>query len=182
MAGRSSFAALAVLISLCQAGQADILYGGPLSGGTAADLGGIVSCTIFNFSPAPVVITQRRIFAHTGAAAAHVFDTCNVPLGRFKSCSFGATVGVGLLLFLSRSLIRGRHCSAGLCLSRKAMRSFSKFPCRLPPHNEPSGAQPPLLAAHDARGGSRGVERLGKQSVGVLKGNAARTGWPAPTR
>ena len=127
-----SFAALAVLISLCQAGQADILYGGPLSGGTAANLGGIVSCTIFNFSPAPVVITQRRIFAHTGAAAAHVFDTCNVPLGRFKSCSFGATVGVGLL-YSCRALYSGTPLLSGVMLIAKSNEVIQQIPLQTAP-------------------------------------------------
>jgi len=107
MLGRSTFAAVAVLISLCQVGQAQILYGGPLYGGASAGSGGSVSCNIFNFSSAAVDITQRRIFAHNGAAVVNIFDSCNVPLGRLKSCSFGGAATAQFLQYSCRAVYSG---------------------------------------------------------------------------
>jgi len=132
MVGRSSFAALAVLISLCQAGQAEILYGGPLSGGASSG-GSIVSCTIFNFSSAAVDITQRRIFANSGAAVANIFDGCNVPLGRLKSCSFGAATAE-LVLYSCRAVYAGNTPKlSGVMLIAKNNEVIQQIPLQSAP-------------------------------------------------
>ena len=106
MLGRSTFAAVAVLISLCQVGQARSLRRTALWRGIRR-FRRQRGCNIFNFSSAAVDITQRRIFAHNGAAVANIFDSCNVPLGRLKSCSFGGAATAQFLQYSCRAVYSG---------------------------------------------------------------------------
>ncbi len=105
MYGRFTFATLAVLISLCQAGQAEILSGGPLYGGASAE-GGLVTCRIFNFSNANVLISQRRVYNNTGALVALTSDSCANVLAPFKTCAFSSPI-TGHLAYSCRATYGG---------------------------------------------------------------------------
>lgn len=91
MYGRFAVGALAVLISLCQAGQAEVIVGGPLYGGVNSQ-GGTITCRIFNFSATAVTLTQRRLYSNAGTVLVPTSDDCGAALQPLKSCSFSRNI------------------------------------------------------------------------------------------
>src|SRR4051812_23370117 len=83
---RFAVATIAVLISLGQAGAAEVISGGPLYSGSNS--GSTVTCRIFNFSAVAVTLTQRRLYTNAGAALIPTSDDCGAPVQPLKSCSF----------------------------------------------------------------------------------------------
>jgi hypothetical protein len=95
MSTRLALAALITLIGLTGsvwAQSSEVSHAaGPVYGGPGS-VGGTVTCRIFNFGGALVTITARRIFNNVNEVVQLASDTCNVPLGLFKSCAFSAPI------------------------------------------------------------------------------------------
>ena len=97
--------ALAGLIGLSGAAQADMLGGGPVYGGPAS-VGGQITCRIFNYGLSPVTITTRQIWNNTNSLQSLVSDTCNVVLQPARYCAFTASI-VGNFAFSCRVVATG---------------------------------------------------------------------------
>jgi hypothetical protein len=84
---RLTLTALATLIGLGGAAQADMLASGQAYGGVSS-INGTVTCRIFNFGLTPVTITARQIWTNTSASITPTSDTCNVPLASTHACAY----------------------------------------------------------------------------------------------
>lgn len=92
---RLSLTALATLIGLGGAAQAEIYASGPAYGG-GASIGGTVTCRIINVGLTTVTITSRQIIDNTSSQVPPAADNCNVALAPGKNCSYLAVIGGNL--------------------------------------------------------------------------------------
>jgi hypothetical protein len=97
---RLALTTLTALIGLGGAAQADIHAAGPVYGGST-EVGGVISCRVFNFGSAPVSITSRQIFDNNNLSVIPAADTCGTPLGVGQSCVYVASI-TGLLAYSCR--------------------------------------------------------------------------------
>jgi hypothetical protein len=100
---RVATTAIAALIALGGVAQADILSGGPLYGGSPAEINGFVNCRIFNAGGYTVTVSIRQIWDNTGASVVLLSDSCGVAVAAGKYCAYTAKI-TGNLAFSCRAV------------------------------------------------------------------------------
>jgi hypothetical protein len=88
---RLAVTTLTALIGLGGAAQADIHGAGPVYGGLT-EVGGVISCRVFNFGAVTVSITTRQLIDNTNTIVTLTADTCLIPLAVGQSCVYVAPI------------------------------------------------------------------------------------------
>jgi hypothetical protein len=82
---------LTALIGLGGAAQADIHAAGPVYGGST-EVGGAISCRVFNFGAVSVSITTRQLIDNANNIVTPTVDTCGIPLAVGQNCTYAAPI------------------------------------------------------------------------------------------
>ena len=94
---RLALTTLTALIGLGGAAQADTHAAGPVYGGFGSNptqVGGAITCRVFNFGAVAVTINLRQIFDNTNAAVPLIpnSDSCGPPLAPTQTCAYSGAI------------------------------------------------------------------------------------------
>jgi hypothetical protein len=103
---RLSVAAIAALVALGRAAEADILVGGP-GDAREAQLNGTLICSFFNGGSNAVSINTPEIWSSTVGRVAIFDNTCRSPLAPQKTCQYASK-------YLQRAIYACRAITGGV--------------------------------------------------------------------
>jgi hypothetical protein len=90
---RLALTTLTALIGLGGAAQADIHAAGPVYGGSnPSQVGGSISCRVFNFGAVSVSIPTRQIFDSNNVPVTPTVYQCGLPLAVGQTCTYAAPI------------------------------------------------------------------------------------------